>query len=89
MSTMSEKSLVKTILRRNPIDDEVLKEAMQEALNKGEPLENTLVEKKLITEEELALSTSEYLGMPAISLANFTLDTELMELLPRTTWIQT
>lgn len=88
MSSMNQESLLKTILSRNPIEEEGLRESMQEALNKGDLLENTLVEKNLISAEELALSMSEYLGIPAISLIHFTLDSDLMELLPRTSWVQ-
>jgi type IV pilus assembly protein PilB len=64
----------------------MLHASMQEALDKGSALENILLANKLITDEELALSMSEYLGIPAISLENFIINPQLLELLPHATW---
>lgn len=88
MNRMGEKSLLNTILSRTTIGEDALNTAMQDALSSGDPLENALVHKKLITAEELVLATAEYLNMPAISLTNFTLNSELIELLPRASWTQ-
>lgn len=72
------------ILQRNKtIDPEALSKADEEARASGVRLESYLVEKNIVPSTEMALALSEYLNMHPISLAHFTPDEHLVELLPR------
>jgi len=71
------------LLRHEVIRPEVLKEAVQAAQSAGARLERYLVEKRLVSHTDVTLAISEYLMMPPITLAHFTPNPQLMELVPR------
>ncbi|MBI3987403.1 MAG: Flp pilus assembly complex ATPase component TadA, partial [Lentisphaerae bacterium] len=71
------------LLRRNAISQEVLQKALDDSQNNGKRLEEFLVENKLVSETDMTLAISEYLGWPPISLARFTPNPLLIELVPR------
>jgi len=76
------------LLARSVIELKVLEEAEAQAQTHGLRLEKYLLDKKLVKSVDMTLALSEYLRMPPISLAQFTPDSRLLELLPRETMIK-
>ena len=76
-------SLVDVLLRRGDVPDEPLDKARALAESTNRRLELVLISEKLVSDCEVALATAEYLQMPAVSLAHFTPDAELLSTLPR------
>lgn len=70
------------LTRRNLIEPAQIQQTFDSAKAEGRRLEEYLVEKKIISDTELTLVISEYLGMAPISLAHFTPDGKLLELIP-------
>ena len=68
--------------RRNLIEPARLQQIVDAAKADGKRLEEYLVEKKIISDTDLTLVVSEYLGMPPINLAHFIPDSQLLELIP-------
>jgi len=73
------------LLKHRFIGPEVLETAEVEASAKGIRLEKYLTEKSLVKSEEMALALSEYLKMPPITLAHFSPNPQLLELIPKET----
>ncbi len=71
------------LLRRQCISAEALAEAEQEAQRSGMRLEKFLAERQRVPPPEMALALAEYLQMPPISLAHFTIQRSLMDLVPQ------
>lgn len=76
------------LLARSVIEPKALEEAEDQAQAQGVRLEKYLIDKKLVKSVDMTLALSEYLRMPPISLAQFTPDTQLLELLPRETMVR-
>jgi len=70
------------LTRRNLIEPARLQQIFDSAKTEGKRLEEYLIEKKIVSDTELTLVISEYLGMAPISLAHFTPDGQLLELIP-------
>jgi len=70
------------LTRRNLINPAQLQQIFDSAKSDGKRLEEYLVEKKIISDTELTLVISEYLGMAPVSLSHFTPDNHLLELIP-------
>jgi type IV pilus assembly protein PilB len=70
------------LTRRKLIDPAQLQQTFDSAKSDGKRLEEYLVEKKIISDTELTLVISEYLGMAPVSLAHFTPNNQLLELIP-------
>ncbi len=85
---MAERSLYSTILRRCTIDEAVLKEIREKAHESDASFEKMLIEKQVVSATEMVLALAEYLDMRPISLAGFTPDPTLMELLSKAIWEQ-
>ncbi|MDI6773807.1 MAG: ATPase, T2SS/T4P/T4SS family [Verrucomicrobiota bacterium] len=75
--------LTDILIRRNMVEPDVLRQTEQEALNSGVTIEKELLDKRLLSQEDLALAISEYLGIPPISLAHFTADAQVLERVPK------
>ncbi|MFH1969052.1 MAG: ATPase, T2SS/T4P/T4SS family [Verrucomicrobiota bacterium] len=73
------------LLRRGMISKPVLQEALQAVQADEKRLEEYLVEKQLVSDTHMTLAIAEYLGMAPLSLAHFTPDGQLLELIPRET----
>ncbi len=73
------------LLRRGMISKPLLQEALLAVQAGGKRLEEYLVEKQLVTDTHMTLAIAEYLGMAPLSLAHFTPDSQLLELIPRKT----
>ena len=71
------------LLRRGSITTEALVEAEEDARELGVRLEKFLSEKQRVPPAEMALALSEYLQMPPVSLAHFTLNKALLEKIPQ------
>jgi len=71
------------LLQHKVITPPMLDDAEQEARVAGVRLEKYLVEKKLVKSVDMTLALSEYLKMPPITLAHYTPDPSLLELIPR------
>lgn len=71
------------LLRRDCISEEALAEAEADARKAGMRLEKYLAERQRVSPPEMALALAEYLQMPPIGLAHFTLNRMLLELVPR------
>jgi len=73
------------LLERGLLDEATLQDAEEEARIQGVRLEKYLTEKKLVKSVDMTLALAEYLKMPPITLAHFTPDPQLIELIPRET----
>ena len=71
------------LLRRNAIAPDALAEAEQDAARTGIRLEKFLAEKQKVAPVEMALALSEYLQMPPVCLAHFSLNKSLLDLVPQ------
>ena len=71
------------LLDRKILDAATLQDAEEEARIQGIRLEKYLTEKKIVKSVDMTLALAEYLKMPPITLAHFTPDPQLLELLPR------
>ena len=71
------------LLKRKIIDVNTIAEAEEAAKTSGIRLEKYLIEKKLVKAVDMTLAFSEYLKMPPISLAQFTPDQQVVDLIPR------
>ncbi len=71
------------LLRRNMMDLQGLQDSVEAAKAEHKRLEEYIVEHKLIADTDMVLVLSEYLGIPPISLAHFTPDSQLLELVPQ------
>lgn len=76
-------SLSDVLRKRKVLNPADLKAAEEEAKAASMSVENYLVEKELVPSDTMALAVSEYLDIPPISLAHFTPDTQLLEIIPR------
>lgn len=79
----SAEKIVNILVRQSLIDPTVLAGAEEEAANSGIRLEKYLVEKKLVKSQAMALALSEYLKMPAMTLAHFSPNTQLVATIPK------
>lgn len=70
------------LMRRNLIEPSQLQQIFDSAKTEGKRLEEYLVEKKILSDTDLTLVISEYLGMAPINLGHFTPDAQLLELVP-------
>lgn len=73
------------LLKHKVIETKDLQAAEEEAQSTGVRLEKFLIEKKLVKSEDMTLALSEYLKMPPITLAHFTPNPQLLEMIPRET----
>lgn len=71
------------LIRNNVIDAESMQGAEEEAAKENTRLEKYLIEKKLVKREDMTLALSEYLKMPAISLAHFEPNPQVLDLIPK------
>ena len=78
----ARESLADVVLRRFPVGPDELAEAREMAESAGVHLEMALLEGGAISDEQIAVATGDYLGIPAVSLAHFTPDTDLLACIP-------
>ena len=71
------------LLRRGAIAPDALAEAEQDALKAGVRLEKYLADKHRVAPVEMTLALAEYLRMPPIGLAHFSLNKSLMDVVPQ------
>jgi len=71
------------LLRRKIVDKATLDELLREAENTSVRLEKLIVEKKLTSPDNITLALSEYLGIPPVSLKNFTPGPHLLDVIPK------
>lgn len=76
------------VIERCPVDPDALHSAREESQKSGVAVEDVLVEQGVVPAPVMLLAKAEYLEMTPVSLSNFSLDNELLELLPRPTWLQ-
>ena len=83
-SGMANAGRIKDILlRRGAVAPDVLVEAEQDALKAGVRLEKYLADKHRVAPVEMTLALAEYLRMPPIGLAHFTVSKYLLDLVPQ------
>ncbi|MDK2857461.1 MAG: type pilus assembly protein PilB [Verrucomicrobiota bacterium] len=88
MSDHTYRTLMEVLSARFPVSTEALSAAQAEAEKSGNPLEEVLVEQGTVPAETMLLAKADYLEMTPVSLDGFSPDSSLVELLPRSTWIQ-
>jgi type IV pilus assembly protein PilB len=71
------------LLRDQIISPEQLQRAQEESKKSGERLGNTLIKVGAIQEDDLTQFLSKQYGVPAINLAEFDIDREVIKLVPR------
>lgn len=81
----TENRLLDILVRRGAASPDDIEEARRKAATAGERLEKRLVEKGVVEPEEMAAALAEYLDMPPINLRHFSLDEELLNILPTET----
>jgi type IV pilus assembly protein PilB len=74
------------LIRRGALTAEKLAEAQASA--QDTPVEKYLAQHQMVPAEELTLALAEYLHMPPITLAHFTPDPALVEILPADVWVR-
>ncbi len=80
MESAASERVLAILLRRVNVKSDFLNILREESKTLGKPLEKLLVERNLVSPGDLALALSEYVRMPPISLAHFTPDEKLIEL---------
>lgn len=80
MESAASERVLAILLRRVNVKSDFLNIVREESKTLGKPVEKLLVERNLVSPGELALALSEYVRMPPISLAHFTPDEKLIEL---------
>ncbi|MBL7115031.1 MAG: Flp pilus assembly complex ATPase component TadA [Kiritimatiellae bacterium] len=81
-TTTRHQSLADILIRRFQLEDALVEKARSEATESGTRLEKVLAAQEIVTEEQLAVATGEYLDIPCISLNHFTPDEELLRSVP-------
>ena len=82
--TYNEK-IVAILQRRNMVPQPDLQKAIEACQSNGKRLEEYLVEENIVSDTNMVLVNAEYLDMTPITLANFTPDARLLELIPSET----
>lgn len=82
------KSLLDCLLQIHPIDSGVFAAAQLGAEAKKVSVEKYLMEQGAVSDVDLVLATACYLDIRPISLANFTPDSLLIELMPNEKWVE-
>ncbi|MBN2703439.1 MAG: Flp pilus assembly complex ATPase component TadA [Pontiellaceae bacterium] len=82
------KSLLDCLLQVRPIESGVFASAQQGAEAKQVPVEKYLLEQGVVSDVDLVLATASYLDVRPISLATFTPDSSLIELMPNEKWVE-
>ncbi len=85
MST-TRKSLMDCLKQIRPIEAEIFEEAEKEAESTQKPLEQLLMEQGVVSDVDLVLATADYLDIRPISLASFTPEPTLVELMTKEKW---
>ncbi len=88
MSDKAYRTLMEILLDRFPVREEAMAAARADSGKSGIPLEEVLVAQGTVPATMLLLAKAEYLEMTPFSLDGFQLDRSLVEMLPRTTWLQ-
>jgi type IV pilus assembly protein PilB len=88
MSEKAYRTLMEILFARFPVPEAAIEAARPEAEKNGAPLEEVLVTQGAVPAAVLLLAKAEYLEMTPISLDGFLIDQSLVDILPRTTWIQ-
>lgn len=84
--TTRSKSLMDCLKQIRPIEAEIFEEAEKEAITTNVPLEQLLINQGVVSDIDMVLATAEYLDIRPISLASFTPDPALFDLMPRDRW---
>jgi type IV-A pilus assembly ATPase PilB len=88
MSNTAYQTLIEVLTARCPVPDEILQAAREEAAKSGVPLEDVLVAQDAVPASQMLLAKAAYLEMTPLNLHNVQLESSLIELLPRSTWVQ-
>ena len=88
MSDKAYRTLMEVLFARFPVQEDALMAARAEAEKSGTPFEEVLVNQGAVPAPVMLLAKAEYLEMPPISLDSFRIDTSLVEMLPKATWVQ-
>ncbi len=86
--TTASKSLMDCLKSIRPIEADIFKKAEKESVSSNIPMEQLLKQQGVVSDIDLVLATADYLEIRPISLANFTADTSLIELMPKDKWIE-
>lgn len=82
VTLLKASELVKILTDSNLMDRQTLAALEEESLRLKKPLEDLLVEKKLVSRREMALLFSEYLGIPYSPLETTVIETTVLFLFP-------
>lgn len=88
MNDKSYRTLMEVLFDRHPLSEEAMTAARAEASKSGNPLEEVLVSTGAVPPAVMLLAKAEYLEMAPISLDGFEADRTLIDMLPKTTWVQ-
>ncbi len=84
-ASSSNERLTDALVRRGALTAEALAES-EKALMPGERIERSLVKRKVVSPENMVLAIAEYMNIPPIPLAHFTLNPKLFDLIPHEQW---
>ncbi len=79
-------SLMECLKSIRPIEADIYEEAQKEAEITNVSIEQLLIKQGVVSDLDLVLATADYLDIRPISLASFTPDPALFELMPRERW---
>lgn len=79
---ITEEQLKSLILKNNLLDEKKLGEIVEFAKNSKASLENVLIEKDIITDENLGVLTADFLKIPFIILSKISIPEEVFRIVP-------
>ncbi len=82
----NKKNLMDCLQQIRPIEANVYAEAKKEAEQNNVPIEQILIKQGVVSDTDMALAIAQYLEIRPISLANFSPEPQLFELLDREMW---
>ncbi|MFZ5801050.1 MAG: type II secretion system protein GspE, partial [Candidatus Omnitrophota bacterium] len=82
MSKTLKGKIIDNLIKEKRIREEDLTDALRRQKEKGEDLDRILLEKGLITEQELLIVLAKELNIPPIDLAKYKIDADLLKLVP-------
>jgi type IV pilus assembly protein PilB len=80
------KSLVECLRQIRPIEAEIYEEAEKESQLNNVPVEELLIKQGVVSDTDMALATADYLDLHPLSLASFSPDPSLVELMEKDKW---
>src|SRR4030066_2436821 len=80
--SLPDDKLKNLVLKSRLVTSKLMEEAVSQAVTTARPLEDTLVEKGMVTDEQLGTLIAKYYQVPFINLAKLTIPESVFYLIP-------